>query len=84
MKWKLAGREFNSRLLLGSARYPSPECLRNAILRSRTEIVTVSLRRSGAGADGFWDVVRACEVAILPNTAGCRSAREAVLNTLTA
>lgn len=77
--WTLAGREFKSRLLLGTARYPSPESLRDAVQRSGAEIVTVALRRQAAG-DGrkFWDLLRAMNVAILPNTAGCRSAAEAV------
>ena len=77
--WTLAGRQFNSRLLLGTARYPSPESLREAITRSGAQIVTVALRRQAAG-DGskFWDILRSLNVAILPNTAGCRSAEEAV------
>jgi thiazole synthase len=77
--WQLAGREFNSRLLLGTARYPSPDNLRQAITQSGAEIVTVALRRQSAGAgQKFWDLLRALDVAILPNTAGCRSADEAV------
>lgn len=77
--WTLAGRTFNSRLLLGTARYPSPESLRQSIQKSGAEIVTVALRRQTAG-DGrkFWDLLRSLDVAILPNTAGCRTADEAV------
>ncbi len=77
--WTLAGRNFTSRLLLGTARYPSPENLQHAIKQSGAEIVTVALRRQAAG-DGrkFWDLLRSLDVAILPNTAGCRSAEEAV------
>jgi thiazole synthase len=77
--WTIGGQQFNSRLLLGTARYPSPESLRQAIQRSGAEIVTVALRRQAAG-DGskFWNLLRELKVAILPNTAGCRSAEEAV------
>ena len=77
--WTLADKTFTSRLLLGTARYPSPESLREAVRRSGAEIVTVALRRQAAG-DGrqFWDLLRALDVTILPNTAGCRSAEEAV------
>lgn len=69
-----------SRLLLGSAGYPSPEVLRQAITVSGAEVVTVGLRRQlTAGRDnGFFDIIRACGVRLLPNTAGCRTAREAV------
>ncbi|MDI1431062.1 thiazole synthase [Polyangium sorediatum] len=76
------GRTFESRLLLGTARYPSPEALGQAVARSGAQIVTVSLRReSAAGAkagQAFWELVKALGVTILPNTAGCHSAREAV------
>ena len=46
----LYGSQIASRLLLGTARYPSPAILTEAITRSKTEIVTVSLRRESAGA----------------------------------
>lgn len=77
--WTLANRTFKSRLLLGTARYPSPESLRQAVIQSGAEIVTVALRRQTAG-DGrkFWDLLRSLDVTVLPNTAGCRSAEEAV------
>lgn len=45
----LYGREFSSRLMLGTAQYPSPAILRDAICKSGTEIITVSLRRESAG-----------------------------------
>lgn len=78
--WEIGGRQFSSRLLLGTAGYPSPEILRDAIRRSGAEIVTVSLRReSGAEGGKFWELIRSCGVSVLPNTAGCRSAEEAIL-----
>lgn len=70
-----------SRLLLGSALYPSPKIMSDAIHASRAGIVTVSLRREQArGRTGtrFLDLIRALPVHLLPNTAGCRTAREAI------
>lgn len=77
---KVYGETLPSRLFLGTAQYPSPAILQAAIKASGTGLVTVSLRREaahGSGA-GFWDLLRETGVRILPNTAGCHSAREAV------
>src|SRR3954465_9532165 len=77
----LYGKEFTSRLLVGSALYPSPAIMQAAIRASGANIVTVSLRRESAGGktgDAFWSLIRELEVSVLPNTAGCRSVREAV------
>ena len=77
----LYGIELGSRLLLGSARYPSPASLAAAVCASRTEVVTVSLRREAgtqrSGQD-FWSLIGNLGVRVLPNTAGCHSAKEAV------
>lgn len=67
-----------SRLLLGTAQYPSPAVLGDAIKASGSEIVTVSLRREGAGGGAFRDLIKASGCRILPNTAGCHTAQEAV------
>ncbi|MDL2408228.1 thiazole synthase [Rhizobium calliandrae] len=78
----LYGTQIGSRLLLGTARYPSPAVLADAVMRSRTEIVTVSLRRETAGGrngGAFFDMIRALGVRVLPNTAGCHGVSEAVL-----
>ncbi|AYG64016.1 thiazole synthase [Rhizobium jaguaris] len=78
----LYGTQIGSRLLLGTARYPSPAVLAEAVRRSRTEIVTVSLRREMAGGrngGAFFDMIRALGVSVLPNTAGCHGVSEAVL-----
>jgi len=73
--------EIGSRLLLGTAQYPSPAILAEAVRASKAEIVTVSLRRESArlreGQD-FWTLIRELGVRILPNTAGCHSVKEAV------
>ncbi|MBI5178960.1 MAG: thiazole synthase [Nitrospinae bacterium] len=79
--WKIAGAELKSRVLLGTARYPSPEVMQKAIEASAAGIVTVSLRRHGPrpGAQNvFWDILRQLPVRLLPNTAGCHSVKEAV------
>ena len=75
------GVEVASRLLLGTAQYPSPAILTEAIRASGADIVTVSLRReSGAGRAGqaFWSIIRDLGLRVLPNTAGCHSVKEAV------
>ena len=75
------GKSFSSRLLIGSALYPSPAIMQAAIRASGANIVTVSLRREAAGGktgDAFWNLIRELNVTVLPNTAGCRSVREAV------
>ncbi|RWX14183.1 thiazole synthase [Rhizobium hidalgonense] len=78
----LYGSQIGSRLLLGTARYPSPAILTEAITRSKAEIVTVSLRREMAGGrngGAFFEMIRALGVRVLPNTAGCHGVSEAVL-----
>ncbi|WP_332692933.1 thiazole synthase [Devosia sp.] len=75
------GVELSSRLLLGTARYPSPNILEAAIRASRAEIVTVSLRREGGeqrAGQAFWSFIGELGVRVLPNTAGCHSVKEAV------
>jgi len=75
------GKQFSSRLLLGTARYPSPTIMQEAIRASGAEIVTVSLRRESAGGrigNAFWDLIRKLNVTVLPNTAGCHTVQEAV------
>jgi thiazole synthase len=75
------GEEVSSRLLLGTAQYPSPKVLAEAVKISGTGILTVSLRRESAGGGSggkFWELIREFDVKILPNTAGCHSVKEAV------
>jgi thiazole synthase len=75
------GTPLTSRFFLGTSHYPSPAIMAEAVRRAAAEVVTVSLRReSGAGREGqaFWSLIRALGVRVLPNTAGCHSAREAV------
>jgi thiazole synthase len=75
----LAGQEFTSRLLLGTGGVPSLDVLQRAIAASGAQIVTVALRRVAPGSSGsLLDVVESAGVRLLPNTAGCMTAREAV------
>ncbi len=75
------GTTIKNPLLLGTARYPSPAILADAIAASQAEVVTVSLRRESAGGNAgqqFWDLIKAQQVKVLPNTAGCYTVKEAV------
>jgi thiazole synthase len=77
----LADTPLASRFLLGTAGYPSPQVLRDAIVASGAQVVTLGLKRqlaAGAGDNGFIEIIKRSGVRLLPNTAGCRSAREAV------
>ena len=72
---------FSSRLLLGTARYPSPAILHRSIVAAQTQIVTVSLRREAGGSragESFWALIRESGAKVLPNTAGCQTVKEAV------
>lgn len=78
---ELYGQKLSSRLMLGTALYPSPAVMAEAVKASGAEIVTVSLRRETAGGKTggrFWSLVQSLGVRVLPNTAGCHSVKEAV------
>ena len=76
----IAGRELRSRLILGTGGFPRMETLAEAIRLSGTELVTVAMRRiDPQSPHSLADVLRACGVDVLPNTAGCFTARDAVL-----
>lgn len=76
----IAGTTFGSRLLIGSARYPNQQVMLDALAASGAEIVTVSIRRASldGGGEGIFDLLRG-RYHLLPNTAGCYTARDAVL-----
>jgi thiazole synthase len=77
---RIAGRELRSRLLLGTGGFASLELLAESIALSGSELVTVALRRVDAGGrGGLIEVLDAAGVQLLPNTAGCHTARDAVL-----
>jgi len=78
----LYGTELSSRMLLGTAQYPSPAILEGAVRASGAEVVTVSLRRESAGGGAgrqFWSLIQSLGVRVLPNTAGCHTVKEAVM-----
>ena len=83
MTWTIADVTLSSRFILGTARYPSPELLIEAINAAGAEVVTLSLRRQIPGGKGqpnaFWDLLRGTGRRFLPNTAGCHRAHEAVV-----
>ena len=80
----IAGRRMRSRLLLGTGGFPSLELLAEAIAASGCELVTVALRRVDPSAarrrgSSLMDVLADAGVELLPNTAGCHTARDAVI-----
>lgn len=82
--WMVGDVTLASRFLLGTAGYPSPQVLADAIAASGAQIVTVGLKRqlAAAGDNSFVEIIRAAMAThgarLLPNTAGCTTAREAV------
>src|SRR6186997_1169660 len=82
-KLKIADREFTSRLLVGTGKFGSNELMRDALVASGTEIVTVALRRADLSGkhDAFaniLDFIDPKRFLLLPNTSGARNAAEAV------
>ncbi|HWC87971.1 MAG TPA: thiazole synthase [Solirubrobacteraceae bacterium] len=76
----IAGRPLRSRLILGTGGFNNHEVLAGALAASHTELCTVALRRLDPRAKGgLLDVLDAAGVAVLPNTAGCFTARDAVV-----
>lgn len=75
----IAGSRFASRLLLGTAGYPTQAIMVDAVEASGAEIVTVSLRRISLAGHGSDTVQLLSGYRLLPNTAGCETARDAIL-----
>jgi thiazole synthase len=80
MALKIADVELESRLFLGTARYPSPAVLQEAIAASGAQVVTVGLKRqlAAGGTPNDLQLIRDSGTRVLPNTAGCYTAREAI------
>ena len=78
----LYGQRFQSRLLLGTSRYPSPATLEAAVKRAQPAMLTASLRRQGAAQPeagaAFWKLLQDLAVPVLPNTAGCHTTQEVI------
>jgi thiazole synthase len=84
MPLTIAGRTFGSRLILGTGGFTNHEILGAALKESETEMCTVALRRLGGGRrpnhrGSILDVLEAAGVQVLPNTAGCFTARDAII-----
>jgi thiazole synthase len=75
----IAGREFGSRLVMGTGGAANLAVLEKALVASGTELTTVAMRRLDSAGGGVLDLLRRLGVDVLPNTAGCRGAAEAVL-----
>lgn len=82
MSWTIADRDLDSRFFLGTAAYPSPQVMLDAVRASGARVVTVGLKRqAAAGASGgqpFFSMLQELGCQLLPNTAGCGTAAEAV------
>lgn len=80
--WQVGGKSYRSRLLVGTGKYKDLEQTRRAIEASGAEIVTVAIRRSNIGQNpgepNLLDVIPPSRFTILPNTAGCYTADDAV------
>nr|WP_255508397.1 thiazole synthase [Nocardia sp. CS682] len=77
---RIADREFGSRLIMGTGGADNLAVLEEALIASGTELTTVAMRRvDAAGGTGVLDLLKRLHIAPLPNTAGCRTAAEAVL-----
>src|SRR5437667_11354907 len=82
-KLKIADREFTSRLIVGTGKFASNELMRDALIASGTELVTVALRRADLSGKGdpyanILDFIDPEKFLLLPNTSGARNATEAV------
>ncbi len=84
MPWTIAETELNSRFFLGTSSYPSPQIMMDAVRASQAEVITVSLRRQAAAGSGqaggkaWFALLQEAGCHLLPNTAGCHTAAEAV------
>ena len=80
--WQVYGTELQSRLFIGTALYSSPQIMLDAIKASQAQVITLSLRRQMPSQsetnNQFWQLIQELGCHLLPNTAGCYSAEEAV------
>lgn len=78
----VAGKSYHSRLLVGTGKYKDLQQTRDAVVASGAQIVTIAIRRTNIGQDkdapNLLDVIPPEQFTLLPNTAGCYSAKEAV------
>jgi thiazole synthase len=77
----IAGRRFRSRLMTGTGKYPNIEAMQQSVVQSECEIVTVAVRRvqtKAPGHEGLAEALDWTKIWMLPNTAGCQTAEEAI------
>jgi thiazole synthase len=77
----IAGRKFHSRLMTGTGKYPNLQIMQQSILASGCQIVTVAVRRvqtQAPGHEGLAEAIDWTKIWMLPNTAGCKTAEEAI------
>jgi len=76
----IAGKSYHSRLIVGTGKYPSLQVMKDAHERSGTEMVTVAVRRVNinGGQESLLDYIDCTRITLLPNTAGCYTAEEAI------
>ena len=82
MTYTIANHVFTSRLILGTGKYPSFAVMQQALAASGTEMVTVALRRvklDGAPEENLFTYIDRAQYRLLPNTAGCYTAKDALL-----
>ena len=85
MSLNIYGQALDSRLLIGSALYPSPQVMKQAIVASGSKVVTLSLKRQNPNEQSgqqIWqylqEIITTTQGYLLPNTAGCKTAKEAI------
>lgn len=84
---KLYGEQLNSHLIIGSAKYRTLDLLKETVIASKSELITVALRRMSPEKKEknlFWETIKSLKIKILPNTSGCYQAKEAVQTALLA
>ncbi len=78
----IGGREFSSRLFVGTGKFPSPDIMQKAIIASDSQMITVAMKRVNMlneATDDMLTHINREKVQLLPNTSGVRDAKEAVL-----
>lgn len=80
---EIAGQKFKSRLILGTSRYPNPQTMLESLEASGTELITLSIRRlnlkASNGEESVLGLIDRSKYFLLPNTAGCYTAKDALL-----
>lgn len=75
---KIYNIKLGSNIILGSSKYPTPKIFQNCIKKSGTRMITVAVRRLVPESEDFLKIIKKTKCHILPNTAGCFSAKEAI------